>query len=114
MTVWLTIVGMGVVTLAIRLFPILMLNWIDLPPLVRRALRYVPPAVLSAIILPELLRPAPDGALDISLANVRLLAGVIAGLVAWRTRNVILTIAVGMAALWLLQAIIQREYGCGP
>jgi branched-subunit amino acid transport protein len=82
----------------------LLLERVEIPWRVRQALRFVPPAVLSAIIFPELLWP--HGALDISLSNVRLLAGLLAALVAWRTRNVLLTIAVGMGALWILQAIL--------
>ena len=101
---WLTIVGMGAATYATRLLPIVLLERMNLPLMVQRALRFVPPAVLSAIVFPELLMR--DGALDISPGNARLMAGVVAGLVAWRTRNVILTIAVGMAALWILQALI--------
>lgn len=97
---------MGLVTFAIRLVPILALERFPIPPRLRQALRFVPPAVLSAIILPELLRPA--GTLDISLGNLRLLAGVIAILVAWRTRNVLLTIAAGMGALWILQTLVLR------
>jgi branched-subunit amino acid transport protein len=103
MSVWLTIAAMGIVTYVIRLSVIGAIGRIDIPPLVQRALRYVPPAVLSAIIFPELLRPA--GLLDISPGNPRLVAGLLAIVVAWRTRNVLLTIAVGMAALWLLQAL---------
>ena len=98
--VWLVMVGMGVVTFAIRLSMIVLLGRVDVPALVQRALRFVPPAVFSAIILPELLRPA--GRLDLSWGNARLLAGVLAAVVAWRTRNVLLSIAVGMAALWAL------------
>jgi branched-subunit amino acid transport protein len=64
-------------------------------------LRFVPPAVLSAIIVPELLRPA--GVLSVSLANPRLLAGLLAALVVWRTRNAFAAIAVGMLAFWALQ-----------
>jgi branched-subunit amino acid transport protein len=99
------IIGMGVVTYAIRLVPLLLLGRITLPPLILQALRYVPVAVLSAIAVPELLQPAgTPGAplLFLSLANYRLLAGVVAILLAWRTRNVLLTIAGGMATLWLL------------
>ena len=103
MTTWLVILGMGLVTYAIRLSLIALLGRMQVPPLVQRGLRFVPPAVLSAIIFPELLRPS--GALDLSLGNVRLLAGIVAMLVAWSTKNVLLTIAVGMAALWLLMAI---------
>jgi branched-subunit amino acid transport protein len=103
MTAWLIIVGMGIVTYAIRLSLIVLLGRLDVPPLVQRALRFVPPAVLSAIILPEVLRPG--GALDISFGNDRLIAGVLAAVVAWRTRNVFLSIAVGMIALWILSTM---------
>jgi len=100
---WLTIVGMGLVTYAIRLSLIALLGRVELSPTFQRALRFVPPAVLSAIIFPEILRP--NGTFHLSWANPRLLAGLLAGLVAWRTKNVLLTIAAGMVALWILQAI---------
>jgi branched-subunit amino acid transport protein len=66
-------------------------------------LRFVPPAVLTAIIFPELL--LPNGTLDISLGNERLLAGLIAALVAWRSGNIVATIIAGMAALLIIQAL---------
>ncbi len=108
MAAFLTILFMGLVTYAIRLGPILLLERISLPPLALRALRYVPPAVLAAIIFPELLQPTgmPAGRfVYLSAANLRRWAGLLAALVAWRTRNVLLTIALGMATLWLLQAL---------
>jgi len=104
MSPWLILLGMGVVTYLTRLSLIALFGRLAVPPIIERALRFVPPAVLSAIIFPELLRPA--GAFDLSLGNVRLLAGILAILVAWRTRNVLLTIGVGMVALWVLRAII--------
>ena len=103
MTIWLIILGMGIVTYAIRLSLIVLLGRINVPPTMQRALRFVPPAVFSAIIFPEVLRPS--GALDISLGNDRLIAGVLAAGVAWRTKNVFLSIAVGMVALWILSAM---------
>lgn len=103
MSLWLTLLAMGLVTYAIRLSLIGVLGNLEVPPLVTRALRFVPPAVLSAIILPELVRP--NDRLDLSLGNVRLLAGLAAALVAWRTKNVLATIAMGLAALWILQAM---------
>mgnify|MGYP001429841961 CR=1 FL=1 len=102
MSLWLTILGMGLVTYAIRLFPILALARRPLPPRLRQALRFVPAAVLSAIVFPELLRPGGGWAL--TPGNDRLLAGLLAIGVAWFSKNVLLTIAAGMAALWLLQA----------
>ncbi|MCW5847904.1 MAG: AzlD domain-containing protein [Anaerolineae bacterium] len=92
---------MGVITYAIRLSLFLLPERVMLPPWLLRALRYVPAAVLSAIILPELL--LPSGTLDFSLGNERLLAGVVAAVVAWRTRNVFVIVVVGMIVLWLLQ-----------
>lgn len=97
----LAILGMGVITYLIRLSLFILPERVMLPPWLLRALRYVPAAVLSAIILPELL--LPTGTLDLSLGNERLLAGVVAAVVAWRTRNVFIIVAVGMMVLWLLQ-----------
>jgi branched-subunit amino acid transport protein len=104
MTLWLSIIGMGLITYAIRLSVIVALRSTDLPGLFRRGLAYVPPAVLSAIIFPELLQPG--GNLDISTGNARLLAGLVACVIAWRTSNVLLTIGVGMVALWLIQILV--------
>ena len=103
MNLWLIIIGMGVITYAIRLSMIIMSGQIQLSDNLQRALRYVPPAVLSAIILPEMVQPG--GTLDLSLGNERLLAGLLAILVAWFTRNMIWTVAAGMIALWILQAL---------
>ena len=99
---WLIILGMVAVTYSVRLSVIALLGDTSLPDGVNRALRYVPPVALSAIVFPALL--APQGALDISLGNLRLIAGLTAALIAWRTRNAILSIAAGMVLLWLLQA----------
>jgi len=106
MNVWLLLLGMGLVTYAIRLSLIVLIGRVDVPPLVQKALRFVPPAVLSAIIFPELLRPG--GTFDLSFGNVRLLAGVLAAGIAWRTKNVLLTIGVGMVALWVLQVVVPK------
>ena len=103
MNLWFIIIGMGVITYAIRLSMIVMSGQVQLGDNLQRALRYVPPAVLSAIILPEMVQPG--GTLDVSLGNERLLAGLFAIVVAWYTKNMIWTVAIGMIALWILQAI---------
>lgn len=103
MNLWLVIIGMGIITYGIRLSMIVLLEKVEIPTRLKQALRFVPPAVLSAIIFPELLQPG--GRLDVSLGNERLLAGLLAMVVAWRTKNVLWTIIVGMAALWLLQTL---------
>jgi branched-subunit amino acid transport protein len=103
MNVWLTMLLAGILTYAIRLSFILLLGRMEIPPLLRRALRFVPPAVLTAIVFPELL--IRDGSLALSPGNPRLLAGILAVAVAWRTKNIVLTIVVGMAALYLFQML---------
>ena len=76
-----------------------------MPSLVEQTLRFVPSAVLTAIFFPELL--LDKGELYISLGNARLLAGILAILVAWRTKNVTYTIVIGMLALWILQILFS-------
>ena len=105
MTLWLTLLGMGLVTYAIRLSMMVLLERVTIPNRMRRALRFVPLAVLSAIFVPEMLLPA--GSLDLSPGNARLWAGLLAIVAAGLTRNVLLTIVVGMGALWILQAVLR-------
>ncbi|HEV2741712.1 MAG TPA: AzlD domain-containing protein [Rubrobacter sp.] len=102
---WMTILGAGAVTFALRLSFIALLGRIRIPPYLGRALRFVPAAVLTAMVVPLLFYE--DGALEVSLGNERLLAGLVAALIAWRTRNVLLTLGGGMATLWILQAFAQ-------
>lgn len=104
MSLWLTMIAAGLATFATRLSFILLLERMKLPAWFQRSLRFVPLAVLSAIVLPELVYP--NGALDLSLRNSQLISGLLAILVAWRTRNVILTILIGMAALFFFQVLI--------
>jgi branched-subunit amino acid transport protein len=94
----------GVLTYLTRLSFIALIPHQSLPQIFRSGLRFVPPAVLAAIILPALLLPADS--LDFSTENHRLLAGVVAIFVGWRSRNIWLTIAAGMLTLWILNALI--------
>ena len=105
LTLYLTILGAGAVTFALRLSFIALAGRIETPLLLGRALRFVPAAVLTAIAIPLLFYE--NGALEVSLGNERLLAGLVAALIAWRTRNVLFTLGGGMATLWTLQAIGQ-------
>lgn len=100
-TLWLTVLGVGLGTYALRLSFIVLWQRLRIPPVVHQALEYVPTAVLAALVLPALLRP--EGVVDLSPDNLRLLAGVLAAAVAWFSRNVLLTLATGMGALWLLE-----------
>ena len=102
-TLWLAIMGAGAVTFALRLSFIALLGRMEIPLSLGRALRFVPAAVLTAVVIPLLFYE--NGALEVSLGNERLLAGLVAALIAWRTKSVPLTLAGGMLTLWLLQAM---------
>ena len=73
------------------------------PETVQRALRFIPPAIFAALAAPAFL--APEDVIDVSPGNLRLLAGIVAALIAWKTRSVLWTIVSGMASLWILQAV---------
>lgn len=103
MNIWIIMLLGGLLTFGMRLSFIYLLGRVQIPEAVRRSLRFVPPAVLSALVLPELLMPS--GHMDLSMGNPRWLAGVVAMLVAWRSRSILLTILAGIAALLLLQVL---------
>jgi branched-subunit amino acid transport protein len=99
--IWLVMLLGGLITFGMRFSLIYLFGRFEVPQTIRKALHYVPPAVLSAIIFPELF--LPDGILNLSLDNHRLLAGVVAVLVAWLSKNIFITIVAGIIALFLLQ-----------
>lgn len=103
MNIWLIFLLGGLLTFGMRFVFIYLLGRFEIPETMRRALRFVPPAVLTAIVVPELL--IQSGQIDVSWMNFRLMAGVVAVLVAWRTKNTLLTILGGMAGLLLLEFI---------
>ncbi len=102
-SVWSLFIAIGLGTFTLRFLFIYLFGKVDMPDWLRRALRFVPAAALAALVFPALTHPA--GTLDLSLLNFRLLAGLGGALVAWRTRNVLFTILVGMALLWTFQAV---------
>jgi len=103
MNIWLVFLLGGLLTFGMRFSFVYLLGRFEVPEMMRKALRFVPPSVLTAIVIPELV--VQSGRMDFSLTNFRLAAGMIAILVAWRTRNTLLTIVAGMLALVLLEFI---------
>ena len=89
------VAGMAAVTFLVR-WPVLALfSRINLPRPVLDGMKFIPPAVLTAIVVLAMLMPA--GSLEIDIANAYLVAGIAAGIIAFRTRNLLLTIVLGMA-----------------
>jgi branched-subunit amino acid transport protein len=101
-TVWLAVIGSGIGTFAMRAsFLAFAHRLADVPPSVQRVLRQIPPAALASIVLPALVRP--HGHLD--LFQERFVAGLAAAVVAWKTRNIALTLGVGIAIAMLIDLL---------
>jgi branched-subunit amino acid transport protein len=105
-SIWLLFVAIGLGTFLLRFLFIYLFGKIEMPIWLSRTLRFVPSAALAALVFPALTHPA--GKLDMSMQNFRLLAGVVGAIVAWRTRNVLLTILVGMTVLWVMGSFFGR------
>lgn len=101
---WLIVVTVGVGTYLTRLSFIGLFGNRELPARVREGLEFIAPAVLAALIVPAVVRP--EGVIDLSLANPRWLAALVAGFVTWRTKNIALTAVAGLAALWGIDAVV--------
>ena len=100
---WVVILAVGAINYASRLSFIALFTRVTMPPLLARALRYVPPAMLMALIVPMVAATANPEAF-----NPRIPAALVAAVVAWFTRSSLKTMLAGMAALWLLQAALAR------
>ena len=99
---WVTIVLAGLGTFAMRAsFLVFAHRLADVPPAVQRLLRQIPPAALASIVVPALLRPHGE----VDLFQGRFVAGLAAAAVAWRTRNIALTLVVGMGLLMLIERL---------
>ena len=96
MSFWLTCSGMVAVTFGSRLAGLLVR--MRLPPFWLRFLHFVPIAVFAALVTPSLEGSRGEG-------GIRVTAAALAAVVAWRTRNLAVTVAVGLATFWLLRLV---------
>jgi len=105
-TIWILILVVGAGTFTLRASMIALLGRIEqTPPALERVLRFIRPAVLAALIAPAVVLVEGEPAFFAPF-NPRLVAGLVAIVVAWRTGNVLLTIGSGMGVLWILQAVV--------
>ena len=93
---------MALVTYLPRFLPLFLLSRRKLPPLFERWLSYVPVAVLSALLGPVLFLPEGKLALQPTL-NPFFWAAIPSFLIAIRTRNMFLTVLVGMGSVAALR-----------
>lgn len=96
----LTILIIGLGTFLFRFSFIYLYDKFKLPKWVHQSLRYVPAAVLSALIFPAII--INDGQIWASYSNPKLMASIAAVIVAWKTKKLFLTIAVGLIIYWLI------------
>ncbi len=101
-SIWAAIAIIGICTFAIRLSFIYLFGRIEsVPARIRHLLRYVPAAVLAALVVPSVVTVQPTVAETV--LTDRFIAGVIALAVAWRTEDVLFTIVAGMGSLWAIR-----------
>lgn len=102
---WTLIIVLGLGTYAFRLSFIQLQEWIEeLPPQLEEAMTFIPPAILAALIFPELIQL--QAGVPGMFINARTLAGLLAFTVAWRTSSMMATIGVGMVTLWTIQFFV--------
>ena len=100
-TIFIIILGMAVVTYLPRLLPVWLLSSRQLPPLIAAWLRFVPVAVLAAMLLPSLL--VQNEQLDFGFSNLYLWASIPTFLTAWKTRSLFGSVIVGMLVIALVR-----------
>lgn len=94
MNEWFLIIGMMVVTFSPRYLPIALAGRFRIHPLLKRALEFVPIAVLTAIISQTSL--IHDGEFNLAFDNAHLYGLVAAIATAWITKHTFKTILVGL------------------
>lgn len=101
MNLWLLFVLLGIGNFLLRYSFVYLFGKIELSARVRKALDFVPPTVLLALVLPAVVHSGPQAG---DIHNPRLLAFAAASLIAFKTRSVFLTLLTGMSVLYLLTA----------
>ncbi|MGE5088764.1 MAG: AzlD domain-containing protein [Candidatus Levyibacteriota bacterium] len=101
---WAVIAIVGALNYLSRLSFIAIFSRRQVPALLARAFRYVPAAMLTALVLPMIVA-APGGG-EAAASAPRVFAAMVAGFVGFRTHNTLKTLAAGMLSLWLLQAVV--------
>jgi branched-subunit amino acid transport protein len=95
------IVGLAALSVITRGFFFLTDRELPMPSWLMQGLRYAPLAALAAVIAPELVMT--DGRLVDTWRDARLFAAAAALATFFWKRNILATIVVGMAVLWLLK-----------
>lgn len=101
--IWLTIVGLTLVTLVTRNAFLMLGHKVALPERVQHALRYAPACALAALIVPEVV--LESGSLALGVGNPKLVAAIVALATLLLTRRAVAAIALGMLAFTLVRIL---------
>src|SRR5262249_60633441 len=102
LTTWLLIFAVGAIPYTARLSFIALFARRDMPPLLAEALKHVPVAMLTAIVVPAVVF-MPADVLRLDLGNPKLVAPLVAGAVAWLAKSGGPTVVVGLSAICALR-----------
>ncbi|MFK8018474.1 MAG: AzlD domain-containing protein [Pseudomonadales bacterium] len=102
--IWWLIAAMALVTYVPRYLPLALAGKVVLPPLLIKALDFVPTAVLTAIIAQSAL--IRDGEMFLSLGNHHALAALAAFVAAVLSRQMFLSITVGLVSFAALKLLV--------
>ena len=100
---WIVIIGMTLVTFFPRVLPILLLPGRKMPRIIKRWLSLIAPAILSALLLPELLLFRNGAQTDLSFSNLYLFAALPTFLVAWKTKSLFGAVVIGIATVAIVR-----------
>ena len=100
---WSVVAIVGLLNYVSRLSFIALFARRRVPPLAVRAFRYVPAAMLTALVLPMIVGTPGDAAFA---PAPKVVAAAVAGIVAFFTHNTLKTLGAGMLTLWALQAAV--------
>ncbi|HIO96979.1 MAG TPA: AzlD domain-containing protein [Leucothrix sp.] len=104
MSEWLLIIGMALLTFLPRYLPFGLAGKVVIPPLLERALSFVPIAVLTVIIIQTAF--IREGEIAINVENHYLVATLVAFVVALITRQLYLTIFFGLISFAAMKYFI--------
>ncbi|WP_430734823.1 AzlD domain-containing protein [Halodesulfovibrio aestuarii] len=100
-TFWIVIAVIGIATIIMRGSFILTADRFKLNTKFAGILKFIPASVLAALVAPAIVYH--EGMVSALHGKERILAGIIALLIAYKTRNIFFTILSGMGTLYLIQ-----------
>lgn len=104
MSILLVCIGMGAVTYAPRVLPLLLFAGKEMPNWLKEALKFVPVAMLSALVAKDVF--FKDDALFMSLSNPKILAFVLVAIVAAKFKSIPISLVVGVGSIFIFSTIL--------